>query len=224
MARFPSFSFGGREKSLLQGVEQHLSIVKGCVVTYQRFVAAFAVQDPASGTLFTQVFDLEAKATDIQRDLSHTIAEGAFFGGIREDILNLIGSDNKIADKAKNAARLLSVDAGGDAAFLNILKSEHMSSFQTNLLSSVNALESLIKALQIDKREVLSRVQAVEDYEEAADTEKEHLLRELFKRPRTMDPVSIIQLRDFIFASDDIADYAESASDIVLVLVAKGYG
>jgi len=224
LARLPSFSLGGREKSLLQGVEQHLSTVKECVVTYQRFVAACAVTDPASGKLFTEVYDLEAKASDIQRNLSHTIAEGAFFGGIREDILNLIGSDNKIADKAKNAARLLSISAEGDPAFLDLLKSEHMSSFQTNLLSAVSALESLIRALQVDKHEVLSRVHVVEDYEEAADTEKDHLLRELFKKPRTMDPVSIIQLRDFIFASDDIADNAESASDIVLVLVAKGYG
>jgi uncharacterized protein Yka (UPF0111/DUF47 family) len=39
-----------------------------------------------------------------------------------------------------------------------------------------------------------------------------------------MDPVSIIELRDFIFASDEIADNSERASDVVLVLVAKGYG
>jgi hypothetical protein len=40
----------------------------------------------------------------------------------------------------------------------------------------------------------------------------------------TTDAVSVIGLRDFLFASDDIADNAENASDVVLVLVAKGYG
>jgi len=36
--------------------------------------------------------------------------------------------------------------------------------------------------------------------------------------------VTVIQLRDFIFVSDDIADNAEDASDVILVLIAKGYG
>ncbi len=143
---------------------------------------------------------------------------------MREDIINLIQTDDHIADSAKDAARLLVIGAEAARGYLELLKSEHMLSFQGNLLSAVTALETLIQALQVNKKAVLARVRAVEDFEEAADTEKDQLLRQLFNKPRTMDPVSIIELRDFIFASDEIADNSERASDVVLVLVAKGYG
>jgi uncharacterized protein len=224
LARFPSFSLGGRERSILQGVEQHLDMVRQCVEAYQRMVSAYASGGPVAQELLKTVFELEDRAKDIRRDLSGRIAEGAFFGGVREDILNLIETDDRIADKAKDAARLLAIGAEADPRFLEFLNSEHMAGFQKNLLAAVAALQVLIRTLQEDKNAILSRVGDVEEFEEAADTEKDHLLRQLFKNPRTFDPVSVIELRDFLFASDDIADNAENASDVVLVLVAKGYG
>ncbi len=224
MVRFPSFSLGGRERSIIEGLEQHLSVVKQCVMTYQKLVSACAVEDPSAQQLFEEVLQLEAKAKEIRRDLSAKIAEGAFFGGVREDIITLIQTDDRIAVSAKDAARLLIIGAEADSGYLSLLKSEHMMSFQQNLLSAVTSLETLIHALQVNKKEVLSKVRVIEDYEEAADTEKDNLLRRLFSKPWTMDPVSIIELRDFIFTSDQIADNSERASDVVLVLVAKGYG
>ncbi len=224
MARFPSFSLGGRERSILQGLEQHLSVVKKCVVTYQSLVSSFASEGPSSDALLTEVFSLQDSAKAMRRDLSAKIAEGAFFGGVREDILTLIQTNDNIADSAKDAARLLAIGVDGEPAFLEILRSEHMAAFQKNLLAAVTALESLILALQSDKKTVVSKVRVVGDCEEEADTEKDHLLRQLLGERGRMDPVSIIELRDFIFASDDIADNAEHASDVVLVLVAKGYG
>jgi len=38
-----------------------------------------------------------------------------------------------------------------------------------------------------------------------------------------MPVLSTIQLRDFIFQADNVADYAEDAGDILYILVAKGY-
>lgn len=199
-------------------------MVKQCVISYQKMVSASATGTPVSQDLLQDVFDLEAKAKEIRRDLSGKIAEGAFFGGVREDILNLISTDDRIADKAKDAARLLSIGAEENPKFLEILNSEHMAGFQANLLSAVTALQDLIRTLHENKNAVLAKVGIVEDFEEAADTEKDHLLTQLFKGPTTTDAVSMIGLRDFLFASDDIADNAENASDVVLVLVAKGYG
>ena len=224
MARFPSFSLGGRERSIVKDMEEHLAIVKQCVIAYQALVTAFASEDSPSQALLDSVFELETKAKERRRNISAKIAEGAFFGGVREDILNLIHTNDNIADKAKDAARLLAITSQGDSNSIRLLRSEHMAGFQKNLLASVEALESLIRALHGDKHEILAKVAVVEDFEEAADGEKDHLLRELLGSPRAPDPVSVIELRDFIFASDDIADNAENASDVVLVLVAKGYG
>ena len=96
--------------------------------------------------------------------------------------------------------------------------------FIADLKGSVSALENLIAAFTINKKEVLARVHSVEEFEESADSRKDVLLRELFRGASKLNPVTVIQLRDFIFVADDIADNAEDASDVVLVLIAKGYG
>jgi predicted phosphate transport protein (TIGR00153 family) len=224
LARFPSFSLGGRERSILQGVQDHLSTVRSCVVAYQDLVKASAERGASAEPLYKKVFELEADANGIHRGLSQRIAEGAFFGGVREDILNLLATDDSIANTAKDAARLLVIGETDEGSLATVLANDHMTRFQQALLDSVDALVQLISALQTDKKTVLSKVHFVEDYEEQADIEKDHLLRELFGMRKTLDPVSIIQLRDFVFASDNIADNAENSSDVVLVLVAKGYG
>jgi uncharacterized protein Yka (UPF0111/DUF47 family) len=88
----------------------------------------------------------------------------------------------------------------------------------------VVALTSLVQALDQGKKEALSKVHAVEVFEEEADSHKDLLLKSLFSSDLSMSPVAVIQLRDFIFVADDIADNAEDASDVILVLIAKGYG
>lgn len=221
---FPSFSSGGREKSIMRGIEEHVVKVKECVATFEDLVSAAANGDPSAQSLMEKVFKLESEADQMQRELEARIAEGAFFGGVREDILSLIEQVDSVADAAKDSARLLMMGTDGDPSGLAILRNEHMSRFLANLMSALTSLEELVKTIQINRKEIMKGVRMVEEYEEAADTEKAALLAELFRFPRTIDAVTIIQLRDFIFAADDIADNSENASDVLIVLVAKGYG
>jgi len=223
LATFPTFSFGGREKSIIQGLELHLSVVRSCVATFEKLVGAFLTGNGSATALEDEVFRLERRADEIQMDLNRKISEGAFFGGIREDILNLIDRIDDIADSAKDASRMLMINPDGDQASLEMLKSEHMRLFLETLLAAVDSLAALVGALQIDKKTILSRVHVVREHEKAADTAKDQLLGTLFKLPRT-DPVAIIQLRDFLFVADDIADDSVHASDVIAMLVAKGYG
>jgi predicted phosphate transport protein (TIGR00153 family) len=208
----------------MQGVEEHIGVVKHCVAVFESLVSAVATADPSAPALRDEVFQLESQSQQMRRDIDARIAEGAFFGGVREDILNLLGELDTVAKAAKDAARLLMMGTAGDASGLAILKNEHMAKFLANLMASLTSVEGLVKALQTNKKSVVNGARVVEEYEEAADTEKAALLTELFKLPRAIDPVVIIQLRDFIFAADDIADNSVNASDVLIVLVAKGYG
>ena len=208
----------------MEGIDRHIGIVKECVLALESLVAAVAASDPSVPELRNQVFALEAKADVVRRELDSGIAEGAFFGGVREDILNLIGAIDRVASAAKDSARMLTLCALGDEAALTILKDEHMATFFKNLKAALDSLGSLIEMLETSKSGVVSGAKVVDDYEEAADTEKAALLEALFKSHRGLDPVDVIQLRDFIFTADDIADYSVNASDVLVVLVAKGYG
>jgi uncharacterized protein len=224
LVRFPSFSLGGKERSIMQGVEDQIVVVKKCVAALESLVSAVAIADPSALSLRGEVFSLEAQAEEMRRDLDAKIAEGAFFGGVREDILNLLAEIGTVAQAAKDATRLLTLGTSTDQSGPVILKNEHMAKFLDNLMASLTALEGLVKDLETSKKGVVKGSRAVEEFEEAADTEKAALLAELFTLPRTLDPVAIIQLRDFIFAADNIADNSVNASDVLVVLVAKGYG
>ena len=138
-------------------------------------------------------------------------------------MLNLLDKVDNIADSAKDASRFLEAEANLDDFAISILKSEDMRQFVGNLQSAVSTLGTLVAAFRTSRKEMLGMVHKVEEFEEAADTNKDHLLKMLFRSTSQPNPITVIQMRDFIFVADDIADNAEDASDVVLVLLAKGY-
>ena len=218
-------SVGKKERAIFEGILQHLAIVSRTVDAFAASVEKVGKGDTASAEeLARSVFEGETAADTIHRELSLKVAQGAFFGGVREDILNLLEKIDDIADSAKDAARFLSSDLrlGTDARAM--LGSENMKLFLDDLKLSVVALTDLVRAFDGGRAKVLSKVHSVEEFEEWADTRKDTLLKQLFANSQRMDPVTVIQLRDFIFVADDIADDAEDAGDVIIVLVAKGYG
>ena len=218
-------SVGKKERAIFDGMLEHLAIVNRTVDAFAASVEKVGKGDATSAEELTRsVFEGETAADTIHRELSLKVAQGAFFGGVREDILNLLEKIDDIADSAKDAARFLSSDSrlGTDARVM--LGSENMKRFLDDLKSSVAALTDLVRAFNGGRAEVLSKVHSVEEFEEWADSRKNTLMKQLFANSQGMDPVTVIQLRDFLFVADDIADNAEDAGDVIIILVAKGYG
>lgn len=220
-----SFLSYRKEGAILEGVKKHLNTVRQTVQAFSDAVGAAAKGDNAgTANHIEDVFRTETEADAIHKELSLRIAEGAFFGGVREDFLELLERIDDIADSAKDAVRYLSSDTALPDEGRAIFQSENMTHFLTNLGSAVDALITLVATFDKGKKQILSKVHAVEEFEEEADSAKDALLKELFSKADAMTAVTVIQLRDFIFMSDNIADNAEDASDVILVLVAKGYG
>lgn len=221
---FGFLSVGKKEKTIFDGMLRLLDTVSEGVEAFEASVLAFARGDGDAQVLVGKVFDAETKADGIHRELSLKVAEGAFFGGVREDILNLMERIDDIADSAKDAARFLSDDSRLGAESKSVLASDSMKLFLADLKATVNALKDLVKAMKVGRKAALAIIERVEDFEEEADGHKDALLKQLFRQAETMNSVSVIQLRDFTFVADDIADNAEDAGDVILVLLAKGYG
>jgi len=224
MVKF-SFSFlSRRENKILEGVEEHISIVEKTVDHFVALVDAVGSRDAeAARSSFDGVITGERDADEVHRALSTQIAEGAFFGGVREDMLNLLEKIDNIADSAKDASRFLEAEGNLDEFAIAILQSEDMKHFVSHLRDAVYALGTLVASFRTSRREMIGKVHKVEEFEEAADSDKDLLLRHLFSNVSQPNPIMVIQMRDFIFVSDDVADNAEDASDVVLVLLAKGY-
>lgn len=222
--KFPIFSFGRRENVLVDGIQSHLAVVMETVTSFTLLVESAAAGDTvAAKNHFGAVLAGEKRADEVHRELSMEIAEGAFFGGVREDILALLEKIDNIADSAKDASRFLAAEGTLDPLAIGLLKSQEMGGFVRNLVAAVRALQELVAAFKDGKKEILARIPKVEEFEEAADSWKDLLWKQLFSATNRPDPVTVIQMRDFIAVADDIADNSEDASDVALVLVAKGY-
>jgi uncharacterized protein len=226
LVRLPGVAFGGKEGTILRKMVDDVLLVMKTERGLSDLVSAVAEGDMAAcAARRASIFDLESRAAVLHRELSAQIAEGAFFGGVREDILNLVGLMYDIADKAKDAARLITLARVTDSRAIEVLRSDDMKQFLRSLDMAVVSLQGLIEAFAISRKAVLERVHVVEDYEEAADTFKNNMLMAIFDTTHGgIDPVTLMLVRDFLFCADDVADRAEDASDVALVLVAKGYG
>lgn len=222
--RFKLPSLGGKEKAILQGLGESYSLVHEAVLEFQRLLAEVAARDAAAASAsFQRVLEDEKKADDFQRRLSTQIAEGAFFGGVREDMLNLLEKVDNIADSAKGASRLLQGEETWDEFALSLIASKEMTDFVADVVGTVEALGLVLGAFRSGRKEILAGIPKVEELEEAADARKDAVAKRLFATGQRPDPITVIQMRDFLLVADNIADNAEDASDVVLILVAKGY-
>ncbi|MDG6898847.1 MAG: DUF47 family protein [Nitrososphaerota archaeon] len=223
--KFALPSFGGREKAILKSLYEDFAIVHQAVTDFGAVVGAVASKDAQeTRSSYQRVLEDEKKADDFHRSLSEEIAEGAFFGGIREDMINLLEKIDNIADSAKGAARLITAEETLDDFAVSLLGSEQMKMFVGDIVATVDALGSALEAFGAGRKEILARATRVEEFEEAADARKDEVAKKLFAKENRPDAVTVVQMRDFLLVADNIADNAEDASDMVLILVAKGYG
>lgn len=222
----PGVTFSRKEGTLVKRIYDDLQIVRDVENRIPALVEAVAA---GNGQLAYQIrdkmYESETKADEVHRELSTAIAEGAFFGGVREDFLELLEKIDNIADKAKGAAQLITLTDIIDPKACGVLRSDDMKQFLSNLDLAVESLQQLVKGFEIDRKTIMERIHLVEQYEQAADDSKHKMLKALFDGTgERIDPLTLLLVRDFLFCADDVADNAEDASDVVLVLVAKGYG
>lgn len=223
--RLPWLSFARREREIMDGIIEDFGVVRGTIVDFRELVlAAGARRAEDARASLAKVLKDEEDADAIHRRLSTEIAEGAFFGGVREDMLTLLETMDDIADSAKGAARFLETEETLDESAAALLGSKDMASFLDSLVAALDALGVLLSALRVSRKEAMAKIAPVEACEEAADALKSRMMKVIFDPAKRPDALTVIQLRDFLTIADNVADKAEDVSDVILILLAKGYG
>lgn len=168
--------------------------------------------------------DMETQADAMHIKAVETVSGGSFFGGIREDILELLETIDNIADAAKDSSRIFSQR---DIPFetIDYLFKRDVASFIKTLLDTADDLKIAIQALaqRNAKAKIVELATKVERKEEEADEIRVSILDNLLRNEIKADPLDIILLKQFLEVADDVADSSEDASDVLLVLVVKGY-
>jgi predicted phosphate transport protein (TIGR00153 family) len=90
-------------------------------------------------------------------------------------------------------------------------------------VKTAKSLHDVINSLNMKRDIIIEKVRIVEQLEENADSLKNKVFQELYSKSEEYDTLTVLQLKEFIESTDNIADSAEDASDVVLVMLAKGY-
>jgi predicted phosphate transport protein (TIGR00153 family) len=218
------FSLRKREKEVFDFIDKQLSLTIEAVNHLNTSLRYLKMLDfEAFKRNYSEIDCLEKKADDIHRKIVEEICKGAFFGGIREDLLNMLEKVDNIADSAKDSAKILLLRKPEDKIINYIFANDDLMDFFSNCFMAVKELKDVINGLEKGKNFAFEHISTVEEYEEKADELKARVLNRIFEKAEEFNLVSVMQFKDFINIADNIADNAEDASDIVLILIAKGY-
>ena len=171
---------------------------------------------------YETIAKLEEQGDDQHRKLVRELCTGSFFGGIREDLLNMLELIDNIADAAKGAGKVFDERHMSERVIDYFFKKD-VEGFITKTIEAAKTFRTAIEALKKSKEDVLSICEEVEKQEDEADELRFEIIKHLFKNEVNAGALDIIMLKDFLVTADDIADNAEDGSDDLLILVAKGY-
>lgn len=164
----------------------------------------------------------EGLADKVHRKNVEKICKGSIFGYLREDILRFMELTDNIADAAKEASRSLTLRKIPEDMLTNFLNDNTIRYVQVSIKAS-KELANLIKCLNKKRDEIIECTRGIEEIEEESDILKNKVLTELYSKTKEYDILTILQFKEFIQLIDAIADNSEDASDVVLVMIAKGY-
>lgn len=217
--------FRRRGGILVEGMLNHISRSRMAVEKFSEFYGAVREHDlEAMNRIYGEIDRLEGEVDSSRRLLANELCSGSFFAYMQEDFLDLIEKIDSIADAAKDAAKVV-LDAGVSREAVELLfRREEMQRYITICVETVKTLEDAFQTLASRGREALKLVDKVEELEETADNLKATLVKTLFSHAEKLKVLEVIQIKDFIHMVDNICDSAEDASDIILQIIAKGYG
>jgi predicted phosphate transport protein (TIGR00153 family) len=215
---------GKRETEILGLIDSHLALIMKSVSTLKPLLAASVQGDwTAAEGLAKIIVGLESEAADVRRRITLDICAGAFFAGLRESFISLAEVEDKIADASNNSARILTENRPKPEVMRILLEnpSGDLNGYLENITKTVEIYRHTIDCLKGNRREVLESALEVERWEKTTDESKMQLLRAINANKGSLDILTLLQLREFVLALDEIADAAEDASDVAIVIVAK---
>lgn len=211
----------------LRGIEgkikEYQGLVREAVVLLGSMVASFRSGDWAMvRTVADKISSIERDGDELRRGIEIRLYKGTLFVGFKEDFLRLIEAIDVIADKAKEAGRILSARKISPFEVESFFKScGKIEEFIDGTVEIVLELERAVSLLDKDSKEALSSAHMVEKAEERLDDLKLQLLVQLTNNESNFSTLTYLQLRDFILTIDMIADAAEEASDVLTAMILK---
>lgn len=212
--------------SLMTPIRNHMAVCHQTAETLIPFFDAVRSDDfERVHTIHLQVSELEQKADKLKKEVRLHLHSGLLLSVSRNDLLELVRAQDKIANAARDVAGLVCGRA------IRIPK-ELQSDFSECVRFAIKAVEALNETLtHLDTlvgtgfvhsrtRAIEKGVDSVDDLERESDRH-EHALREkLFALEDDMDPIEVMFLYQVIDLVGDLADRSQAVANRIRIIIA----
>lgn len=201
--------------SPVRPLEKHINIAYRCAKQLNGFfTAAFKGDWDAAETFRDEIEALEHKADDLKKEIRLNLPKSLFMPVPREDLLELLLVQDKIANRTKDVSGLV---LGRRLQFPEQIAEDFLEFVDRNIdaakqaRKSVRELDELFTAgfrgAEVDL--VSGLIEELDRIETDTDDKQAALRSSLFSVEKTLDPVDAIFMYQVIELTGEIADMAE---------------
>lgn len=219
---------GGKEQQAFEILKKNAKAVTSVVKKFEDIISAYFTDldfDRAE-KLGRELSRLETAADKGKREFMRVLSEGAFLPAFRADLAWLAERLDTVADTAEGAMRVLLLRKQLMPALIRgEKKNKDLGEWRLGFAKmakittqTVQTLEEAIGALSTDISEAARKANDVDLLEHEIDLMEHSLTNELYSFEKLLDPVSTVQLADFIRRLANVSDRAEDTSDTVIIL------
>ncbi len=171
----------------------------------------------------------EYEADKCRQKFEIILHEGAFLPLFRSDLFNLAERTDTVADEVKHVGRALArreklCVALKKAAKKNKKIGALVNGFEilsAKVIETVECLADAVKALETDVEKAAALAERMGKLEEDADVIEDRLTRDIYDLERSLDPITVLQLRDTVMWTGRVANWAEDAGNIISIIAMK---
>jgi len=171
----------------------------------------------------------EYEADKRRRHFESELYEGAFLPLFRSDLFNLAERTDTVADEVKHVGQavarreklcaVLKQTAKKDKKIVVLVNG--LGTLAAKVIETVECLTNAIKALEDDVEKAATTAECTDKLEEEVDAIEDQLIRSIFDLERSLDPITVLQLRDIVMWTGRVANWAEDAGDIITMIAMK---
>ncbi len=208
-------------------LQQHMRIVIQCVDEVPKLFEALSRGDfEAIGPIKDNVFRLEQEADDVRREIRRHLPRSLFLPVNRRDLLDLLDSQDAIANVAQDIAGLLYERPMEIPQPMAEPLNEFVKACVQTSHEAATVIELLDELLESGfggrgAQRVEEMISELNLQEDETDDLGITLTRLLFKHEDDMKPVSVMFWYQLITWIGDLADYGEKTGNLLRLLIAK---
>ncbi|HIP92578.1 MAG TPA: TIGR00153 family protein, partial [Thermotoga sp.] len=192
--------FGRKEEKIIELIKNHLDLVEKTIESLKDYLKMYFSDSEKATVIYKKVLNLESDADRVRRKVETDMYSGAFLPNFRGDLLGIIESVDKIANKAEFVADLMELQRPiiPDELKDGILKQIDLS------LDTFRMVKRSIELLFEDLQKAGEYVILTEKKEHEEDEIERENIKKLFELD--IERCAKLELKEIIRSIGDIAD------------------